>query len=80
MRKHFRIDKLHRTLPTGEVDVVYVIRREGSSPRAAWIVGEEFPKHSRESVDALVERALMDYRSRHPARNRVSALIVDCSR
>ena len=74
-----RIDKLHRTLPTGEVDVVFVIRREGDAPRAAWITGEEFPRHPHETVDALVERALRGYRIKHPPRDPVSALIVDCS-
>jgi len=75
-----RVDKLHRTLPTGEVDVVFVIRREDAAPRAAWIIQEEFPRRPDESVDALVERALRDYRVRHPPRDPVSALIVDCSR
>lgn len=75
-----RIDKLHRTLPTGEVDVVFVVRREDGAPRAAWITDEEFPRHPQESVDALVDRALRDYRLAHPPREPVSALIVDCSR
>jgi len=75
-----RVDKLHRTLPTGEVDVVFVVRREDDAPRAAWITGEEFPRRPDESVDALVDRALRDYRVRHPPRDPVSALIVDCSR
>ena len=75
-----RIDKLHRTLPTGEVDVVFVVRREDSAPRAAWITDKEFPRRPQESVDALVDRALRDYRLAHPPRDPVSALIVDCSR
>jgi hypothetical protein len=75
-----RIDKLHRTLPTGEVDVVFVVRREDGAPRAAWITDEEFPRRPQESVDALVDRALRDYRLAHPPREPVSALIVDCSR
>ena len=79
MRNRIRIDKLHRPLPSGELDVVFVIRREGREPRAAWIVDEEFPRQTDESADALIERALRDYRRRHPPRNRVSALIVDCS-
>jgi hypothetical protein len=75
-----RIDKLHRTMAGGEVDVVYVIRREDAPPRAAWITGEEFPRLPQESVDALVDRGLRDYRRKHPPRDPVSALIVDCSR
>ena len=75
-----RVDKLHRTLPTGEVDVVFVVRREDGAPRAAWITEEEFPRRPDESVDALVDRALRDYRVKHPPRDPVSALIVDCSR
>lgn len=75
-----RIDKLHRTMPSGEVDVVFVVRREGSVPNAAWITGEKYPRRPQESVDALVDRALRDYRVRHPAQDPVSALIVDCSR
>jgi hypothetical protein len=80
MQIAYRVDKLHRTLPTGEVDVVYVIRREGSVPRTVWITGEEFPRLPDESVDALVDRALRDYRAKHPPPDQVSALIVDCSR
>lgn len=79
MPNPIRIDKLHRTLPTGEVDVVFVIRRVGRAPRAAWISNEEFRKRRDESADALVLRALRDYREKHPPRNPVSALIVDCS-
>jgi hypothetical protein len=79
MPSAIRIDKLHRTLPTGELDVVFVIRREGCTPRAAWISNEEFTKRRNESADALVRRALKDYRERHPPRNPISALIVDCS-
>ncbi len=75
-----RVDKLHRTLPTGEVDVVFVVRPEDGTPRAAWITDEEFPRRPEESVDALVDRALRDYRVKHPPRDPVSALIVDCSR
>lgn len=75
-----RVDKLHRTLPTGEVDVVFVVRSEDGAPRAAWITDEEFPRRPHESVDALVDRALRDYRMKHPPRDPVSALIVDCSR
>jgi hypothetical protein len=74
------IDKLNRSLPGGAVDVVFVVRRESAAPRSAWITGEEFPRRPEESVDALVERALRDYRLKHPPRERVSALIVDCSR
>lgn len=79
MRNRIRIDKLHRPLPSGELDVVFVIRREGREPRAVWIVDEEYPRAPDETADALVERALSEYRRRHPPRNRVSALIVDCS-
>jgi hypothetical protein len=75
-----RVDKLHRTLASGEVDVVFVVRREDRAPRAAWITDEEFPRRANESVDALVDRALRDYRNRHPPRDPVSTLIVDCSR
>ena len=75
-----RIDKMHRTLPTGEVDVVFVIRREDIRPSAAWIADEEFPRQPDEGVDALVDRALRDYRVKHPPQRPVSALIVDCSR
>jgi hypothetical protein len=75
-----RIDKLNRTLPTGEVDVVFVVRREDRAPRAAWITDEEFPRRPHESVEALVDRALRHYRLDHPPRDPVSALIVDCSR
>lgn len=79
MRNRIRVDKLHRRLPGGGLDVVYVIRREGRDPRAVWIVDEEFVRGPDETADALVERALRDYRRRHPPRNPVSALIVDCS-
>jgi hypothetical protein len=75
-----RIDKLHRPLPGGAVDVVFVVRRESVAPRSAWITDEEFPRRPDESVEALVDRALRDYRLRHPPREPVSALIVDCSR
>jgi hypothetical protein len=75
-----RVDKLHRTLPAGEVDVVFVIRCEDSATRAAWITHEEFLRRPHESVDALVDRALREYRVKHRPRDRVSALIVDCSR
>jgi hypothetical protein len=75
-----RIDKLHRTLPTGEVDVVFVVRREDAVPRAAWITDEEFRRHPHESIDALIDRAWRDYRVKHPPRDPVSAVIVDCSR
>jgi hypothetical protein len=75
-----RIDKLHRPLPNGAVDVVFVVRRESAAPRSAWITGEEFPRRPDESVEALVDRALRDYRLTHPPRAPASALIVDCSR
>jgi len=74
-----RVDKLHRILPTGETDVVFVIRREDGAPSAAWITDERFLRRPHESVDALVDRALRDYRTKHPPRDPVSALIVDCS-
>lgn len=75
-----RIDKMHRRLPTGEVDVVFVVRREDRQPSAARIADEEYPRYPDEGVDALVDRALRGYRDKHPARQPVSALIVDCSR
>jgi hypothetical protein len=74
-----RIDKLRRTLPTGEGDVVFVVRREAGTVRSAWISDEEFPRRPDEDLDALVDRALRDYRVKHPPREAVSALIVDCS-
>jgi hypothetical protein len=80
MQSASRVDRLHRPLPTGELDVVFVIRREDGAARAAWITGEEFPRRADESVDALVDRALRDYRVKHPPRDPISALIVDCSR
>jgi hypothetical protein len=75
-----RIDKLHRTLSGGTIDVVYVVRGEDADARAAWIAGEEFVRRPQESIDALVDRALRDYRAAHPPRDPVSALIVDCTR
>lgn len=75
-----RIDKLHRTLPGGAIDVVYVVRREDAAPAAAWIGGEKFPRQPDESIESLVDRALVDYRKAHPPREPVSALVVDCTR
>jgi hypothetical protein len=75
-----RIDKLHRPLLGGAVDVVFVVRRESGAPRSAWIIDEEFPRRPDESLEALVDRALRNYCLRHPPCEPASALIVDCSR
>jgi hypothetical protein len=75
-----RIDRIERRLAGGEIDVVYVITREGYSPRLAWINGEEFPRQDGESLPDLTDRALQQYRVRCKPKDNVSVLIMDCRR
>jgi len=73
-----RIDRIERRLGGGEIDVVYVITREGYLPRIARINGEEFPREEGEFLSALTDRALQEYRSRYRPVDKVSVLIMDC--
>jgi len=73
-----RIDRIERRLGGGEIDVVYVITREGYLPRIARINGEEFPREEGEFLSAFTDRALQEYRSRYRPVDKVSVLIMDC--
>ena len=75
-----RIDKIERCLDSGQIDVVYVVTREGYTPRLAWINGEEFPRQAGETFHALTDRALQQYRMRYKPKDNVSVLIMDCRR
>ena len=75
-----RIDRIERRCANGEIDVVYVITREGYSPRLAWINGAEFPRQDGETLDDLADRALQQYRVRYKPKDNVSVLIMDCRR
>jgi hypothetical protein len=75
-----RIDRIERRRDSGKIDVVYVITREGHSPRLAWINGEEFPRQDGETIHDLTDRALRQYRVRYQAKDNVSVLIMDCRR
>lgn len=75
-----RIDRIERRLAGGETDVVYVITREGYSPRIARINGEEFPRQEGETLQDLADRALEQYRTRYKPVDKVSVLIMDCRR
>ena len=79
MAPSFRIDKLYLTAEKA-VDVVFVIRRDGGISQAAWIANDETRRALDESADDLVQRALSQYRAKHPRENTVRTLIVDCSR
>ena len=80
MRIETRIDRIERRLAGGEIDVIYVVTREGYSPRLAWINGEEFPRQAGETFRALTDRALQQYRMRYAPKDDVSVLIMDCRR
>jgi len=73
-----RIDRIERRLASGEIDVVYVITREGYLPRIARINGEEFPRQEGEFLPALTDRVLVEYRTRYRPVEKVSVLIMDC--
>ena len=75
-----RIDRIERRRANGEIDVVYVITREGYSPRLAWINGEEFPRQDGETLHDLTDRALQQYRVRYKPKDNVSVLVMDCRR
>jgi len=75
-----RVDRIERRLAGGETDVVYVITREGYSPRIARINGEEFPRQEGETLQDLADRALEQYRTRYKPVEKVSVLIMDCRR
>ena len=73
-----RIDRIKRYHAGGEIDVVYVITREGYSPRLACINGEEFSRQDGETLHDLTDRALQQYRVRYKPKDNVSVLIMDC--
>jgi len=75
-----KIERIERRWDSGEVDVVYVISREGYSPRIVRINGEEFPRHDGETFPDLADRALQEYRVRFKPVDRVSVLTMDCRR
>ena len=53
-----RIDRIERRRASGEIDVVYVITREGYSPRLARLNGEEFPRQDGETLHDLADRCI----------------------
>lgn len=73
-----RIDKIERQLASGEIDMVFVITNEGDSPRTARIDGETFSRREDETLQALADRALQQYRMQHKPANNISVLIMDC--
>lgn len=73
-----RIDRIERSLASGEIDVVFVITTEGQAPRAARINGEEFSRREGETLEDLADRALQQYRMRHKPASDFSVLIMDC--
>lgn len=73
-----RIDRIERSLASGEIDVVFVITKEGHRPRTARINGEEFSIEEGESPQELADRALQQYRMRHKPASDFSVLIMDC--
>lgn len=75
-----RVDRIERRTTGGEIDVVYVITREGYPPRNAWINGETFPRNEGESLEDLADRAWQQYRLRCKPKDNVSVLIMDCRR
>ena len=74
------INRIERRLDGGKVDVVYVITREGYTPRKAWINGETFPRQDGETLEELADRAAGEYRLRCQPKENVSVLIMDCRR
>ncbi len=80
MTTETRIDRIERRTAAGELDVVYVITREGHAPRNAWIDGETFPRNEGESLQELADRAWQQYRLRRKPKENVSVLIMDCRR
>ncbi len=73
-----RIERIDRSLASGEIDVVFVITNDGEAPRTARINGEEFPRQEGESLQDLTERALQQYRLLHKPTSDFSVLIMDC--
>jgi hypothetical protein len=78
MRFETHIDRIERQLPSGEIDVVFVITNEGCMPRAACIHGENFSRRENETLYDLADRALQQYRTEHKPANNVSVLVMDC--
>lgn len=73
-----RVERIKRSLASGEIELVFVITNGSESPRTAWIDGAAFKWQWDVTLRDLADRAPRQYRMQREPAAGASVLIVDC--